>query len=35
VALIGGCARLPNRGINDTGMVSDEIIDLAAVQQQS
>jgi MoaA/NifB/PqqE/SkfB family radical SAM enzyme len=35
VALIGGCARLPNRGINQNGMVSDEIIDLAAVQQQS
>lgn len=33
IALIGGCARLPERGLTEEGVVRDEVIRLAAVQQ--
>lgn len=33
IAMIGGCARLPDRGLTAEGKVRDEVIRLAAVQQ--
>ncbi|QPC83693.1 radical SAM protein [Phototrophicus methaneseepsis] len=33
-AAIGGCARLPQRALNHTGRVNDEVIYLAGIQQQ-
>lgn len=34
-AAMGGCARLPQRGLNTEGRLQDETIHLAAIQQQS